>query len=48
MPHNKSQAKNELQSKAPMKDEAITPSDKKVRERPASLNNISKNVTDDW
>jgi len=48
MPHNKSESYNEQQRKASMKDEAVTPSLSKMKKQPPSLNNISKNLNDDW
>lgn len=41
-----SKAYNELESNASMKDENTMPGTEKMKKRPASLNNVNKNITD--
>lgn len=48
MPKRKSKAKNELESSASSLDEATMPKTEKLKKRPPSLNNVSKNETDEW
>jgi hypothetical protein len=48
LPHNRSESTRELQRNASIKAEAVTPKPGKQKERPPSLNNIDKNINDDW
>jgi len=48
LPHNRSESSHELQRNASIKEEAVTPKLGKMKKRPPSLNNIDKNINDDW
>lgn len=48
LPHNRSESSRELQRNASIKDEAVTPKPSKMKNRPPSLNQIDKNINDDW